>query len=78
MNEKVNNFLLAGDNFMSEMHLRTQNLYTVLVDHLQKNERIQKFKETGDSQYIYQNEPDNACFPHDMAFGVFKDLTRFN
>ena len=78
MNEKVNNFFLAGDNFMSEMHLRTQNLYTVLVDHLQKNERIQKFKETGDSQYIYQNEPDNACFPHDMAFGDFKDLTRFN
>ena len=47
------------------------------MDHLQKNkERIQKFKETGDSRYIYQNELDKACFQHDMAYGDFKDLTR--
>ena len=39
-------------------------------------ERIQKFKETGDSRYIYQNELDKACFQHDMAYGNFKDLTR--
>ena len=41
-----------------------------------KKERIQKFKETGDSRYIYQNELDKACFQHDMAHGDFKDLTR--
>ena len=39
-------------------------------------ERIQKFKETGDLRYIYQNELDKACFQHDMAYGKFKDLTR--
>ena len=39
-------------------------------------ERIQTFKETGDSRYIYQNELDKACFQHDMAYGDFKDLTR--
>ena len=51
----------------------------MLVDHLQKNkERIQKFKETGDSRYIYQNELDKACFQHDMAYGDFKDLARTN
>ena len=49
----------------------------VLVDHLQKNkERIQKFKETGDSRYIYQNELDKACFYHYMVYGDFKDLNR--
>ena len=49
----------------------------MVPDHLQKNkERIQKFKETGDTQYIYQNEVDKACFQHDMAYGDFKDLTR--
>ena len=49
----------------------------VLVDHLQKNkERIQKFKETGDSRYIYQNELDKACFYHDMVYGDFKDLNK--
>ena len=39
-------------------------------------EQIQKFKETGDSKYIYKNEPDKACFQHDMAYGDFKDLPR--
>ena len=39
-------------------------------------ERIQKFKETGNSRYIYQNELDKACFQHDMAYGDFKNLPR--
>ena len=47
------------------------------MGHLQKNkERIQKFKEIRDSQYIYQKELDKACFQHDIAYGDFKDLTR--
>ena len=39
-------------------------------------ERIQKFKETGDSRYIYRNKLDKACFQHDRAYGDFKDLAR--
>ena len=35
-----------------------------------------KFKETGDSRYIYQNELEKACFQHGMAYGNLKDLTR--
>ena len=35
-----------------------------------------KFKETGDSIHIYQNELDKACFQHDLAYGDFKDLNR--
>ena len=46
------------------------------MDHLQKAEIIQKNKETGDSQYIYPNEIDKACFQYDMAYEDFKDLTR--
>ena len=38
-------------------------------------QRIQKFKETGDSRYIYQNKLDKACLQHDMAYG---DFNRFN
>ena len=49
----------------------------MLVEHLQKTKkRIQKFKETGDTSYIYKNEFDKACFQHDMAYGDFKDLAR--
>ena len=77
MNEIVNNFLLAGDEFMPEMHLRQPGFTYIACGPFTKNkERIQKFKETGDSPYIYQNELDKACFQHDMAFGDFKDLTR--
>ena len=47
------------------------------MDHLQKNkERIQKFKLTGYSRYIYQNELDKVCFQCGMAYGDFEDLTR--
>ena len=49
----------------------------MLAGQLQINkERIQNFKEIGDSRYIYQDELDKACFQHVMAYGDFKDLTR--
>ena len=47
------------------------------MDHLLKTKKeIQKFKETGDTKYIYKNELDKACFQYDMAYGDFKDLAR--
>ena len=53
MNETVK-FLLAGDKFMPEMHLRQPGLTYSAYGPLTKNkERIQIFKETGDSRYIY-------------------------
>ena len=77
MNEAVNTFLLAGDKFMPEMNLRQPGFTcSVCGPFTKKKERIQKFKETGDSQYIYQNELDKGCFQHDMAYGDFADLTR--
>ena len=73
----VNKSLLAGDKFMSEMHLRQSGFtYSAFGPFIKKQERIQNFKEAVDSQYIYQNELDKACFQHDMAYGDFKDLVR--
>ena len=46
------------------------------MDHLQKTRKESKLKETGDLQYIYQNELGKACFQHDMTYIDFKDLTR--
>ena len=77
MNEIVNRFLLAGDKFIPEMHLRQPRFTYSACGPLTKNkERIQKLKETEDSRYIYQNEQDKTCFQLDMAYGDFKDLTR--
>ena len=77
MNEIVNKFLLAGDKFMPEMHLKQPGFtYSACGPFTKNKERIQKFKETGDTKYIYRNELDKACFQHDMAYGDFKDLNR--
>ena len=42
MNRIVLKFLLAGDRFRPEMHLRDQDLHRVLVDHLQKAKKKYK------------------------------------
>ena len=62
---------------MPEMHLKQPGFtYSACGPFTENKERIQKFKETGDTKYIYRNELDKACFQHDMAYGDFKDLAR--
>ena len=54
MNTVINKFLLAGDKFMPEIHLRQpQFTYSVCGPFTKHEQRIQKFKETGDTNYIY-------------------------
>ena len=78
MDEIVNKFLLARDKFMPEMHLKQPGFtYSACGPFTKNKEQIQKFKETGDTSYIYKNELDRTCFQHDMAYGDFKDLKRF-
>ena len=77
MNDIINKFLLVGDKFMPEIHLRQPEFtYSACGSFTKNKERIQKSKQTGDSSYIYKNELDKACFQHDMAYGDFKDLKR--
>ena len=69
--------LLAGDKFMPEIHLRQpQFTYSVCGPFTKLKQRIQKFKETGGTNYIYKNELDKACFVHDAAYSDSKDLTK--
>ena len=75
MNNVINKFLLAGDKFMPEMHLRQpQFVYSACGPFTRHKERIKKFKRTGDTRYIYRNELDKACFQHDSAYADHKDL----
>ena len=77
MNEIVNKFLLTGDKFMPEMHLKQPGFTQSACGPFTKNkERIQKLKETGDLRYIYRNELDKACFQYSMAYRDFKDLVK--
>ena len=77
MNEIINKFLLEGDKFIPEMHLRECRFtYNACRLFTKNKERIQKFKEIGDSKYIYQTKLDKTWFPHDMAHGDFENLPR--
>ena len=75
MNNIINKFLLAGDKFMPEMHLRhPQFVYSACGPFTRHKERIKKFKQTGDTRYIYRNELNKACFQHDSDYADHKDL----
>ena len=77
INEIINKFFLDGDKFMPQMLLKQLGFtYNACGPFTRNKERIQKFKETGGTSYIYKNELGKACFQHDMAYGDFKDLKR--
>ena len=62
---------------MPEIHLRQPGFTSNAGGPFTKNkERIQRFKETGNSWYFFQNKLDKACFQYDMTYGDFNDLTR--
>ena len=75
MDKVTNKFLLVGDKFMPEMHLRQpQFVYSACGPFTRHKERIKEFKRTGDTRYICRNELDKACFQHDSAYADHKDL----
>ena len=59
------------------MHLRQPQLtYSACGSFTKHKQRIQKFKETGDTNYTYKNELDKPCLAHDAAYSDSKDLTK--
>ena len=75
MNNIINKFLLVGDKFMPEMHLRQpQFVYTACGPFTRHKERIKEFKRIGDTHLLYRNELDKACFKHDAAYAKYKDV----
>ena len=77
MNEVIEKSLLNGYKFMPELHLRQPRFtYSCCWPFTKHHERIQKIKETGNLNYIYKNEFDQACFTHDAAYSNSKDLAK--
>ena len=73
----VNQSLLLGGKFMPEIHVSQPGCtFSACGLFTKDRERIQKFKGTGDSRYIYQNKLDKAYFQLDTAYGEFKDLLK--
>ena len=70
---------------MPEMHLRQPGFtysqhgftYSVCEPFTKNKEEDRNLKKQVICNiYIYQNELEEACFQHDMAYGDFKDFTR--
>ena len=79
MNKVVNKFLLAGDKFMPEMHLKQPGFpYSACGPFIRNKKRNEKFMQTGSTDFIYRNELDKACFQHyfHMAYGKSKNLAK--
>ena len=77
MNEIVNKFLLVGDKFMPEMHLKQPGFTcSACGPFTSTKERIERFMQTGNTDFIYINELDKDCFQHDMAYCKSKDLAK--
>ena len=84
MNEIINKFLIVGDKFMPEMHLKQPGFtYSACGSFTKNKERIEKFmqylyemKIIWNADFIYKNELDEAWFQHDMAHGKTKDLAK--
>ena len=73
----VNKVLLAGEKFMPEMHLKQPGFtYSACGLFTKNKKRIEKYIKTGNTDCIYKNDLDKACFQHDLPYGKYKDLTK--
>ena len=79
MNETANKILLVGDKFMPEMHLKQLGFtYSACGPFTKNKERIEKFMQTGNTDFIYKNKLDKACFQNDMAYDKKKRFSKNN
>ena len=63
MNDIINKFLLVGDKFMPEMHLRQPGFtYSACGPFIKNKERIEQFMRAGNTDFIYKNVLDKPCF----------------
>ena len=75
MNKTGNTFLLVSDKFLPEMDLKQPgSTYSACGPFTKNKERIEKFMQTGNTDFICKNKLDKACFQHDTAYGKSKKL----
>ena len=76
-NEIVNTFLLVGDNLLPEIHSKQLGFTYRACDSFTKSkERIEKFIQTENTDFLYRNKLDKACFLYDTAYVKSIDLAK--
>ena len=64
----MNKFLLTGDRFTPELHLKHSRFtYSACGPFTKHLERLKKFRESDNLKHLHKNELDKACFTHDAA-----------
>ena len=59
------------------MHLEQPGFtYSACGPFTKNKDTIEKFMQTGNTDFFYKSELDKACFQHDMAYGKSKDLIK--
>ena len=77
MNKIIKGFLLNGDKFMPELHLKQPGFtYCACGPFTKHGERIQKFREADNLKHLYRNGLGKACFAHDATYSVSKNLAK--
>ena len=77
MNKIINKFLLTGDKFIPELHLKQPGFaYSAPRPFTKHRERIQEFRQTANLKHLYRNELGKACFAHDTTYSDSKDLAK--
>ena len=77
LNKIVNKLLLVGAKSLPEMYLKRPSFtYFASGPFIKDKKRIQKFIRTANTDYLYKNDLDKACFQHDMVYGKYKDLVK--
>ena len=65
------------NKFMPQLHLKQPGFTYSTCGRFTRNiERIEKFMQTGNTDFVYGNELEKACFQHDFAYVKSKDLTK--
>ena len=71
MNEIANKFLLVGEQFIPKLHVKQLGFtYSTCGPFTKNKERIEKFIQTRNEDYIFKNDLDKICFQH-LNFSLF-------
>ena len=77
MNKIIHKFLLTGNKFMPELHLKESGFtYSACGPFTKHRDKIKKFRETCNLKHLYRNELDKACFAHDAEYSDSKYLAK--
>ena len=62
---------------MPELHTKQPGFtYSACGPFTKNKERIKKFMQTRNIDYINKNDLDKGCFQHDLAYGKYKNLAK--